>query len=88
MPSKKNIGQFVEEGTAESKNEPRRGAVEERTDGELSSSRRTLLHASWAIPVVLAVGLPEKIYAGTPCRVEGDCTPTDAPASPSDNGLV
>jgi hypothetical protein len=44
-------------------NEPKSDSTMERTDREISFSKRALLQAGWVAPEVLAVGLPRKIYA-------------------------
>src|SRR5215216_4607664 len=44
-------------------NEPKRDSAMERTDREISFSKRALLQAGWVAPEVLAAGLPGKIYA-------------------------
>jgi hypothetical protein len=55
-------------------------SVPKHSSSEVDSARRTLLHAGWVVPVVLAVGLPTKIHAGSPPPDAG--VPPDAPQDP------
>ena len=45
-------------------NEPEQGSEANEADRESSLTRRALLKAGWAVPVILAVGLPSTVLAG------------------------
>ena|SRR5215831_6508240 len=63
------------------KNESEPRMMIDRTDREISFSRRALLQAGWIVPVVFAVGLPKNIYAGSPAPSPGhiDLFPSPPP---------
>jgi hypothetical protein len=45
-------------------NEPEQGSEANEPNRESSLTRRALLKAGWAVPVILAVGLPSTVLAG------------------------
>lgn len=45
-------------------NEPDQGSAADEPNRESSLTRRALLKAGWAVPVILTVGLPSTVLAG------------------------
>jgi hypothetical protein len=45
-------------------NEPEQGSEANEPNRESSVTRRALIKAGWAVPVILAVGLPSTVLAG------------------------